>query len=118
MFIERCTCRIAGGSPMPQATSSRFASPLQNTDWTAWRYVRLAPTRPPSEPRRAPGFPGAEQAAREQAQFRTEKPSGSTGSVSAGGTLLSFTESEFLMRLLFSADDLRFEGERCLPSTP
>jgi DNA-binding XRE family transcriptional regulator len=36
----------------------------------------------------------------EQAQFRAETPpNGPTGSVSAGGTLLSFTESEFLMGL-------------------
>jgi DNA-binding XRE family transcriptional regulator len=38
--------------------------------------------------------------AQEEAQFRPETPSnGPTGSVSAGGTLLSFTESEFLTQL-------------------
>jgi DNA-binding XRE family transcriptional regulator len=38
--------------------------------------------------------------AQEEAQFPTERPSGGpTGTVSAGGTLLSFTESELLMRL-------------------
>jgi DNA-binding XRE family transcriptional regulator len=36
----------------------------------------------------------------EQEQFRTETaPNGPTGPVSAGGTLLSFTESEFLTQL-------------------
>src|SRR2546429_4155498 len=39
MFIGRCACRIRGASPMPRGTSSSFASPSRNTDWTAWRYV-------------------------------------------------------------------------------
>ena len=36
---------------------------------------------------------------REQAQFRTEAPPSEPTACSAGGTLLSFTESEFLVRL-------------------
>ena len=33
-FTRLYACRIVGSSPTPQGTSSIFASPSRNTDWT------------------------------------------------------------------------------------